>query len=164
MRWHNFTSLLRRIMKIYTTESKLTSNTIPWYKTSNSTKFCDFGSTKVFLADLLWVTPNLLVFSVKMLLGSNAKVCVCVFVCVLCYFYIRQLTLSLLAVTQYHLVTVSLTAWSGVRCLTTVVPCGVVSLSSTVSPTHDKPLVTIEIQWHKFYSTFRYTNICIYIL
>ena len=72
-------------------------------------------------------------------------VCVCVCVCVLHYFYIWQLTLSLLAVTQYHLVTVSLTAWSGVRCLTTVVPYGVVSLSSTVSPTHDKPLVTIEI-------------------
>ena len=46
-----------------------------------------------------------------------------------------QLTLSLLAVMRYHLVTVSLMAWSEVHCLITVVLCAVVSQSNTVSPT-----------------------------
>ena len=51
------------------------------------------------------------------------------------HYSLLQLTLSLLAVMQYHLVTVSPMAWSGVHCLITVELCAVVSQSNMVSPT-----------------------------
>ena len=51
------------------------------------------------------------------------------------HYSLLQLTLSLLAVMRYHLVTVSLMAWSEVHCLITVVLCAVVFQSNTVSPT-----------------------------